>query len=238
MPYAQNATTAILVFVLLLSLGVLAVILGIKAAKRRREAIERWCARRGFRFIGSAPFRLMSNLQGIPQFRSGREHKSANVVVGSLKSLGSTLDVYSGDYSYVEDVGSGKNRRRVTRRFSFVVATLPFVTPAVALRRESFLDRFAAAMGFDDIDFETAEFSRKFHVKSQNARFAYDLIHPRMMEFILSADDPSFTITDGLCAVADGARTWPPEKFEQQLSYLDGLLQLWPRHVLDTLQSE
>ena len=41
----------------------------------------------------------------------------------------------------------------------------------------------------DDIDFESAEFSTKFYVKNVDKKYAYDLIHPRMMEFLLRNPD-------------------------------------------------
>jgi hypothetical protein len=47
-------------------------------------------------------------------------------------------------------------------------------------------------VGIEDIDFESAEFSSKFCVKSPDRRWAYDVIHPRLMEFLLAA--PRFHI--------------------------------------------
>ena len=46
--------------------------------------------------------------------------------------------------------------------------------------------------GFDDIDFESDEFSREFCVKAADRRWAFDVIHQATMEFLLAA--PRFTI--------------------------------------------
>lgn len=43
----------------------------------------------------------------------------------------------------------------------------------------------------DDIDFESAEFSARFHVSSDDRKWAYDVIHARMMEFMLTAPSGS-----------------------------------------------
>ena len=37
--------------------------------------------------------------------------------------------------------------------------------------------------GFDDVDFESAEFSRKWHVGAQDREFAYQVFHPKMIEY-------------------------------------------------------
>jgi hypothetical protein len=53
-------------------------------------------------------------------------------------------------------------------------------TPSLLIRREDIGDKLIGGLGFDDIDFESEEFSRDFWVKSDNRRHAYGVIHPRM----------------------------------------------------------
>jgi len=57
------------------------------------------------------------------------------------------------------------------------------------LRLETAGDRLKAAAGFDDIDFESHEFSKKFFVQSASKRFAYDVITARQMELLLPVND-------------------------------------------------
>lgn len=47
------------------------------------------------------------------------------------------------------------------------------------------------------IKFESHDFNQRFKVKCRDARFAYDLFHPRMMEFMLAANPPGFGLSDG-----------------------------------------
>ena len=42
-----------------------------------------------------------------------------------------------------------------------------------------------AFFGADDIDFESARFSERFHVKSPDRKWAYDVIHTKTMERLL-----------------------------------------------------
>ena len=60
---------------------------------------------------------------------------------------------------------------------------------SVSIRAEHWGDKLVQAIGFDDIDFESAEFSRKFFVKSPDKRWAYDVIHQETMDYLLQAPD-------------------------------------------------
>jgi hypothetical protein len=87
-----------------------------------------------------------------------------------------------GELTYA--VGSGKRRRTMHEAFA-VVQVGPFAMPPVEIRPEHAGDTIAAAMGWDDLDFESVEFSRRFHVRSPDKRFAWDLLDPRMMQVML-----------------------------------------------------
>ncbi|MCZ6810529.1 MAG: hypothetical protein O7D97_00875, partial [Planctomycetota bacterium] len=92
--------------------------------------------------------------------------------------------------------------------------------PDLLIRREGMFDKLAGAFGFDDIDFESAEFSKRFYVKSPDKRFAYDVIHPRMMEFLLGGDPPTVDIEAGRCCLSDGRHHWSPEGFGATLNWV------------------
>ncbi|WP_425307986.1 DUF3137 domain-containing protein [Ammonicoccus fulvus] len=47
------------------------------------------------------------------------------------------------------------------------------------------------------IRFESSQFNDQFKVRSTDERFAHDVIHPRMMEFLHAAKPPGFAIQDG-----------------------------------------
>ncbi len=106
-------------------------------------------------------------------------------VEGSLSNplpcLTGAQAVLAFDYHYA--TGSGKNR--TTHRFSAVIVESPIPLEGLFIRPEGFFDRVSEFFGADDIDFESAEFSRAFYVKSPNKRWAYDVIHQRMMEYLL-----------------------------------------------------
>ena len=96
-------------------------------------------------------------------------------------------------------------------------------------------DKVKGAFGFDDIDFESEEFSRRFWVQSSDKRFAYDVLHPRMMEFLLRELDSAIDLEGGAICVADGSSRWEPSSFRSQLDFVVKFCELWPRHLLADL---
>ena len=111
----------------------------------------------------------------------------------------------------------------------------PWDTPPLLIRPEGIFDKIKSVIGFDDIDFESAEFSRKFYVKSTDKRFAYDVLHPRMMEFLLAEMPPLIDIEDGALCLSDGRRRWDPDRFRKEMAFIEGFCSQWPRHLLKEL---
>jgi hypothetical protein len=171
-------------------------------------------------------------------FQRGHSRYAYNTLRGNLEIGGQAWPARMGDYTYKVTSGSGKNRRTTTYRFSYLILHLPYgKTPSLTIRREGVFDKLAGAFGFDDIDFESEEFSRMFHVKSGDKRFAYEVIHTRMMEFMLSSGPPEIEIEHCACCMNDGGSTWSPEEFGHRVEWAKAFFELWPRHVTADLES-
>ena len=95
-------------------------------------------------------------------------------------------DVTAFDYHYV--TGHGKSRK--VHNFSALIIQSPLPLKPLFLRPENIFDKVTDFFGYDDIDFESAEFSRQFYVKAPEKRWAYDILHQRMMEYLL--ENPKF----------------------------------------------
>ncbi len=107
------------------------------------------------------------------------------------------------DWQFV--TGSGKNRQ--THRHAVVIVETGLPVIPLEIRREHLLDKVGEFLGHDDIDFESAEFSRTFHVTAADRKWAYDVIHTRTMEYLLQA--PPFTIAFGFGRGGRGADRAP-----------------------------
>jgi hypothetical protein len=165
-------------------------------------------------------------------FNKGDSRRAYNTMSGSLDVGGQLWPVRAGDYSYQSTSGSGQNRSKRTHRLSYAVIDTPHVdAPNLLIRREGLFDRFAGFLGFDDIDFESAEFSERFHVKSSHKRFAYAVLDPRMMEFLLDSEPPTIELRRGQCCLLLGERRWSPEEFTATIQWAQEFLARWPAQV-------
>jgi hypothetical protein len=103
------------------------------------------------------------------------------------------------------------------------------------IRKEGFFDKVGEFLGFYDIDFESAEFSREFCVKSPDKRWAFDVLHQRAMEFLLAS--PRFALDfqrDGVLATGSGC--FNPQQFDDAVRVVTGLLDMLPHSVVQELQ--
>ena len=140
------------------------------------------------------------------------------------------------DYHY-ETYSTDSKGRRTTHHHYFsavVVETAPSLKP-LFIRGESFFDKIGEFMGFDDIDFELAEFSSSFHVTAPDKRWAFDVLHQEAMEFLLNS--PRFALEfHGGRVVAYRNNTFSTADFESALEVVSGLIDRLPRSVLRELQ--
>ena len=98
------------------------------------------------------------------------------------------------------------------------------------------LDKITEFAGFNDIDFESAEFSRKFYVKSPDKRWAYDVIHPRMMEFLLAS--PVFTLQFDLTQIMiSRSSTFSANDYESAVGVVEGMIERLPEYLVKQQQT-
>lgn len=170
-------------------------------------------------------------------FTKGHSRYAYNTMHGTMEKAGDNWPVVMGDYHYKVTSGSGKNRSTSTYRMSYAIVQVPYVgVPDLAIREEHFFDKVAGFFGFDDIDFESAEFSDKFSVKSSNKKFAYDVVHPQMMQFLLDSHPPTIQLSMGNCCLSDGTRCWTPQQFRNRIDWVREFFNHWPQHVVSDLQ--
>jgi len=192
------------------------------SAKRRKE-LEVWAAGRGLRFSAARDAGFDERYRGFGCLRRGYSRCAYNIAEGDWNSR----HVTAFDYRYV--TGSGKNRQ--THRFSAIIFRSHVTLKPLRMRSENVFDRVSEFFGLDDIDFESAEFSREFHVKSSDKRWAYDVLHQRTMEFLLSM--PRFSIEfDDHHVIAWRNRRFNVETFESAIAVAEGILDRLPEYAV------
>jgi hypothetical protein len=226
----------IVLFIVIIGAVIAAAYLGHVAAKKRREAMAALAMELGWQFDASHDGSHDEQYSHFEIFRRGHDRSAYNTLSGSLTIDDRHYPAKMGDFTYKVTSGSGKSRRTTTYRFSYLIVHLPFANVAdLLIRPEGMFDKIAGAFGFDDIDFESAEFSRRFHVKCADKRFAYDVCHPRMMEFLMQTNPPAIDIESGRCCLSDGSRRWEPQQFKSMLAWVEKFFDTWPDHVTTEL---
>ncbi len=216
---------------------VFASIAAYKAEKARIAALAAIAKERGWSF-STAPDRSHDEqYRDFSTFGTGHSRRAYNTIVGTHEINGDQHPIKMGDYLYKITTHNGKNSSTTTYRLSYLIIHLPYpAVPDLLIRAENFMDKIGAAMGFDDIDFESVEFSKKFLVKSSDKRFAYDVVTPQMMEFLMESPKKSIDQKAGRICITLGTRRWKPEEFIPQLDWISSFIDLWPDHVVRDLQ--
>ncbi|MFU8830079.1 MAG: hypothetical protein ACNA8P_11700 [Phycisphaerales bacterium] len=214
-----------------------------KAHQARIESLAAIANRRGWSFSQHKDRSHDDRFWQFAIFRRGHSRASYNTLRGSLKVLGDDAFVQMGDYTYKITSGSGKNRSTTTYHFSYLIVELPVhPVPDLLVRAENLFDKMAGVLGFNDINFESAEFSRRFFVKSPDKRFAYDLITPRMMEFFLEGCPvpglPAIDMENSRICISNGSSIWKPEQYEGAIAWTERFFELWPEHLVAALREQ
>jgi uncharacterized protein DUF3137 len=89
------------------------------------------------------------------------------------------------DYVYITESGAGKDRTTTTHKYSVVALSTPSHRPTLELRREVVGRKLLGFVGMRDLQLESEEFDKAFLIKADNDRFAYDILHPPMMQWLL-----------------------------------------------------
>lgn len=161
----------------------------------RRKRFEQYAQTRGWQYTPSDNSLARTFPQQAP-FGNGSSRRCTNV----LRHRSGEYTGYSFDYSYKVSSGSGENRSTTTYRFHVVSLDLPFSLPRLTLRPEGTLDGVAKFFGSQDVQFESAEFNQAWFVQSEHLPAAHDVIHPRMMAWLLEGSQrrARFVIEDGI----------------------------------------
>ena len=189
---------------------------------KRREAMAAVAAKLGLQFMPHKDRYMPKRYRFLDKLRRGSNRYAYNVLSGRYQGH----EVLIFDYHY--KTGSGKNTHHYY--FSFFILQLPASFPELIIGPEGIFSKIAQAVGYDDIDFESHEFSRKFCVRSKNKKFAYDVCNARMIEYLLSNRDFSIEIESNVLAISFN-RKLAPERIEPNLNRLITVRSLLPDYL-------
>ncbi len=217
-----------LIFVAVALLVIGLAIYGVVQARKRREALAAWAAQQGLDFAPGQVRGLDGRFPAFDCLQSGDNRYAYNIARG----LWHQRPALAFDYHYATHSTDSKGHRQTHHHyFSAVIVGSTMPLKPLLIRPEGFFDRMKGFFGFEDINFESAEFSRKFHVQAPDRKWAYDVLHQRALEFLLVS--PVFSLKfDERHVIAWRAGTFAPEEFTQALTLVRGLLDQLPDYLI------
>lgn len=211
-----------LIFVGFFALIIVIGVLGYLNSMKRRQAMMALASRLGLHFYYQKDRDIPRRYRFLDKLRAGRDRYAFNILTGNYQDN----DVTIFDYHY--KTGSGKDTHH--HYLSFFLLNLPILFPELVIVKEGIFSKIGQALGYDDIDFESHEFSRKFCVRSKDKKFAYDVCNAQMIEYLLSNTDLSIEIEDNIIAISFNRRL-SPDYIEPNLNRLIKVRSLMPDYL-------
>ncbi|HLX96728.1 MAG TPA: DUF3137 domain-containing protein [Verrucomicrobiae bacterium] len=205
---------------------VISTIYGVIQSRKRQEGLFELAQRMGLDF-GAAEDREIADRYGfLKQLAEGENRYACNVLSGTFQRN----QVLAFDYHY-ETYTEGKGGRQTHHHwFSFFILSLPAIFPDLTIRRENLITKVVEVFGYQDIKFESAEFSKAFCVRSPDKKFAYDVCNAQMMEYLLANRDLSVEIEFQALALAFNTRL-SVEQIEANLQRLVEIRSRLPEYL-------
>ena len=208
------------------------IIVGEKQRQKRREDLAAVGARLGLAFSPDKQYNFDDRYPFFDCLKTGSNRYAYNILTGSFDGR----PIVAFDYHYeTYSTNSEGDRTTYPHHFSAVVFDVGLPIDGLVIRPEGFFDRFSRILGFDDIDFESAEFSRQFYVACRDRQLAYDVIQPETMEQMLHR--PRFMLHfDRGVVIAFRKQRFEPPDFRAAMHLVDAILDGIPHAARQALE--
>jgi hypothetical protein len=201
---------------------------------KRRKELAGWAQVNGLKFLPEKDHSVWMRYQLFKCLQRGEDRYAYNIMVGTS----GTRVMSAFDYHYETHSTNSKGQRQTHHHYlSALVVDAGLPLKPLFIRPEGLLDKVTEFVGIDDIDFESAEFSQKFFVKSPDRRWAYDVLHQKTMELMLAY--PRFHIDfqgSQVMAYYDN-KTFSLGEFGSALKVVTGILDYLPPGVVEELKA-
>ncbi len=209
----------VLFVIAFIAVAIFSVVQANKRARERRATLQQFASENGWSFDPGKIRTIDDEFRDIGLFRRGSNRYGENFITGEYNGCG--LRMF--DYHYQTESGSGKNRSTQHHRYGIVMLCPSFPLKPLVIRPEGVWDKITSAFGWDDIDFESAEFSRRYHVSGPDRRWAFDVITPRTMELLLSREKVTLCMSSTHLMYASSGRI-PPGHMREAMALCAAVL--------------
>ncbi|MGH3736726.1 MAG: hypothetical protein ACRDT6_14110 [Micromonosporaceae bacterium] len=141
-------------------------------ARQKTNSLYHWAVARGWTYQAEDSA-LIWRFRGEPF--GNRNARALHVLSGRHRGR----DVLAFEFTFT--TGSGGN----STTYTYLATPTRAPRPWLQVGLENSSTRLAAMLGFDDLQLESEEFNRIFFITAGDKKFAYDVLHPRMMRWLL-----------------------------------------------------
>ena len=207
--------------------------IGLRHQRARDGALRLWAESKGMTYHESSEV-VNARYRDVEPFEGKRSRVLKNVMQG-----GTDINLRRHAVMCSDFYGSNKNDDSGPTVHSLVVIDTPYRTPKLIVMRRGLLNRALIASGMQDINFEDADFSKAFHVMSDDRAFAYEILSPQVIEHLklwprsMKRSITSLTVHNGVVVAYKRNSHWrSPSQFERVLRFAAGFVDRWPDHLL------
>jgi hypothetical protein len=218
-----------LLFILFVCVVGLVAYLGYVQARKRREAFAATAARHEWSYT-ERDDSWTTRFQGAP-FGQGDDRRAENILQGSYE--GRPFVAFDYRYSTTSTTTDGQGHTQThteVHPYSIVAMGVGAVFPALSVSPEGFFGRLVGRLTNKDIELESEDFNRAFTVTCPDRKFASDVLHPQMMEYLLTMPELAWHLQgDWIIAVHTGRHS--VEEVDTKLAQIDGIVDKVPEFV-------
>ena len=222
-------------------LGVVALIiigaaLGHTQQKKRQQALREWAASLGLIFSEGKERGFDARFPEFACFRNGEKRYAQNITEGHFEGRWVCAFDYHYQTTSTRTVTDSKGRTRTKRQtnhhhFSAVILEPNVQLKELFIRPEGLFDKVASFFGKNDLDFGSAAFSRRYHVTAPDRRWAYDVLHARAIEYLLTVPTCTIQFAPKRVLILHGQSRLDAEAFHAALKTVDTLLDMLPDYI-------
>jgi len=169
----MNTLVLILVVLAIAAGGVVAW----KAEQKRRQAFALWALEHGWDYDHRTHETLRNRYDFLDRLQLGHSRQASHYLHGAWEGYPATA------FCFNYTTGSGNHQQ--THTLGVALLEIEQVFPELRVYPENMLSSFGQFLGYEDIDFESVEFSKAFTVRSGDKKLAYDFCNTDMMTLLL-----------------------------------------------------
>jgi len=190
---------------------------------RYRSRMRTFAVRHGWKYEEQSSY--WSRRLGAFPFGQGSHRRDIYVLTGMFGGLECSTFVHE-FHMRIDD------KRRTRHQFQITTVKLPFPMRRLDIVAESSRHKVSKWLGGEDIEFESAEFNKKWRVMAPDKKFAHDFVDPRMMERLNQIDAIGLNIRiENDILYTWQSRRQPLSRLATRLGVIVGMVKRIPAHL-------